>query len=695
MPPAAVFFGRTGRGARRRLQLRLHRRDLPVQQPGRGLVIAVALGPLGLALQVVEPLLQLADPVQAGLLLLPAGDQRVQLLLPVGQVGAQPLQPVLAGRVLLARQRQLLHRHPVHGAPQLVDLDRRGVDLHPQPGRGLVDQVDRLVRQEPGGDVPVGQRGRRDQRRVGDLHLVVRLVPALEPAQDRDRVLDRGLAHQHLLEPALEGGVLLDPLAVLVQRGRADHAQLAAGQHRLEHVARVHRALGGAGADHGVQLVDERDDLAVALLDLVQDGLEPLLELAAVLGAGHHRAEVERDQPLAAQRLGHVAGHDPLGQALDDGGLADAGLADQHRVVLGPPGQHLDHAPDLGVPADDRVELAVPGQLGQVDAVLLQRLVGALGVLAGDPGAAADLAERLEQRVRRGAGRAQHGLRVAAVGGQADQQVLGGDVLIAELLGPAGRGADRRQQRAGHLRGAERGAAGPRQPVEALGRLLGDQGRVGADRAQQRSGGAVRLFHQGDEQVQGFDLRAAVRRGALHRGGQRLLALVGQFLVSHLYLLWATWLPPDPATCLLCTWRPPGLLAGRPSYPLGLRFPGPSYALRPARPPGGLFAGSQLAARGRGAPAPGRTGRRRLPRRSPASRAATARVDSSSTRSCATSACSSRDQPARLFQLLELVQEQLDAGQVDALFLRQPLDLAQGQDVPHRVAAAAAGAAAR
>ena len=88
------------------------------------------------------------------------------------------------------------------------------------------------------------------------------------------------------------------------------------------------------------------------------------------------------DQPLAAQRLGHVAGDDPLGQALDDGGLADAGLADQHRVVLGPPGQHLDDPADLGVAADDRVELAVAGALGQVDAVLLQRLVGALGVLA-------------------------------------------------------------------------------------------------------------------------------------------------------------------------------------------------------------------------------------------------------------------------------------------------------------------------
>ena len=98
-------------------------------------------------------------------------------------------------------------------------------------------------------------------------------------------------------------------------------------------------------------------------LDLVEDGLEPLLELAAVLRARDHRAEVERDQPLAAQRLGHVAGDDALRQALDDGGLADARLADEDRVVLGTAGQHLDDPADLGVAPDDRVELAVAGPL--------------------------------------------------------------------------------------------------------------------------------------------------------------------------------------------------------------------------------------------------------------------------------------------------------------------------------------------
>jgi hypothetical protein len=34
-------------------------------------------------------------------------------------------------------------------------------------------------------------------------------------------------------------------------------------------------------------------DLTVGLGDLLEDGLEPFLELTAVLRAGHHRAEVE------------------------------------------------------------------------------------------------------------------------------------------------------------------------------------------------------------------------------------------------------------------------------------------------------------------------------------------------------------------------------------------------------------------
>ena len=170
---------------------------------------------------------------------------------------------------------------------------------------------------------------------VLDAHVVVRLVALFQAAQDGDGVFDVGLADVDDLEAALEGRVLLDVFAVLVQRGCADGAQFAARQSRLEHVAGVDGALGRARADQRVQLVDEQDDLAVRFLDFLEHGFEPVFELAAIFCAGEHGAQVERDDALVAQALGHVAGDDAAGEALDDGGFAHAGLADEHGIVFG------------------------------------------------------------------------------------------------------------------------------------------------------------------------------------------------------------------------------------------------------------------------------------------------------------------------------------------------------------------------
>ena len=134
--------------------------------------------------------------------------------------------------------------------------------------------------------------------------------------------------------------------------------QFAARERRLEHVARVHRALGLARADHGVHFVDEDDGLAFVLRDVVEHGLQALLELAAILGARQQRRHVERQHALALERFRHFAVDDALRQAFDDRGLADARLADQHRVVLGAALQDLDRAADFVVAADHRIELA-------------------------------------------------------------------------------------------------------------------------------------------------------------------------------------------------------------------------------------------------------------------------------------------------------------------------------------------------
>ena len=266
---------------------------------------------------------------------------------------------------------------------------------------------------------------------------MVGLVAFPQAAQDGDGVLHRGLTDVDLLEAPLQGRVLLDALAVLVQRGGANHAQLTACQHGLEHVPGVHGALaGGSGTHDGVQLVDEGDDLALGVLDLVEDGLEALLELTAVLGPGNHRGQVQGDDLPPPEGVRHVTGDDALGEPLDDCGLADAGLTDEHRVVLGTPGQHLDDATDLGVPADDRIELAGPGPLGEIDGVLGQRRLPTLGLLGGDTTVTASLVERGSEGVGLESQPGQTRLDVGGYRRQRDEQVFGGDEGVAQRLGP-------------------------------------------------------------------------------------------------------------------------------------------------------------------------------------------------------------------------------------------------------------------
>ena len=193
---------------------------------------------------------------------MPEGLHSGGLLLELGELGFQDLAALLRRLVLFLGEGPALDLELHRPAFELVDLGGQRVDFDAQPRGGLVHQVDGLVGQEAVGDVALRQRGCRDQGGVGDADAVVDLVLLLEAAEDADGLLDGRLSHQNRLEPALERRVLLDVLAVLRQRGGADAAQLAAGERRFEQIRRVHGALGGAGADEGVELVDEENDLA-------------------------------------------------------------------------------------------------------------------------------------------------------------------------------------------------------------------------------------------------------------------------------------------------------------------------------------------------------------------------------------------------------------------------------------------------
>ena len=132
-----------------------------------------------------------------------------------------------------------------------------------------------------------------------------------------------------------------------------------------------------------MQFVDEQQRFALAFTDVVQDRLQPFLELPAEFGARYQRAHVQREDRLVLESLGHVAAHYPLGKPFHDRRFAYARFAYQHGVVLGLPGKDPDHVPYLGIPADDGVEFLLPGALNEVETVLRQRVVCVFGFVAG------------------------------------------------------------------------------------------------------------------------------------------------------------------------------------------------------------------------------------------------------------------------------------------------------------------------
>ena len=438
-----------------------------------------------------------------GFLLLGPGDGELALVVP---------QPCCQLEVLRIDRSFLLQADGGDALVELAKVRRRRHPADAQPCPRLVDQVDRLVRKEAVGDVPVSHLGSGGERPVRDGDAVVRLVAVTQATQDVDRERDRRLVHLDRLEPTLERSVLLDVLAVLVEGGRTDGLQLAACQHRLQDGGCIDRSLGSTGTDERVDLVDEQHDVP-ARLDLLEHLLQTLLEVTTVAGTRNERAQVEGVDLLVTQGFGNVAAHDGLTQALDDGRLADAGLADQHRVVLGAPREHGHDALDLLLASDDRVELVLSGILREVAAELVEDRRRGRG-LTGLRGAGGGRLLALEARqqlqhlvadaVEVGPQLDQHlGRDAFTLTDQAEQDVLRADVGVVDLE----RLAHRELQHLLGARGEGNVSGGSLLALtDDLLHLLADGLERDAERLQSLRCDAFTLMDQPEQEVLGTDV---------------------------------------------------------------------------------------------------------------------------------------------------------------------------------------------
>src|SRR5687768_6251986 len=95
-----------------------------------------------------------------------------------------------------------------------------------------------------------------------------------------------------------------------------------------------------------MDLVDEENGLRPRGKRL-DDGLEPLFEVAPEARAREQRCGVEREDLRILQRVLDVPGEQPRGEAFGHRRLADAGVAHEYRIVLVAAAEDLDRALQL------------------------------------------------------------------------------------------------------------------------------------------------------------------------------------------------------------------------------------------------------------------------------------------------------------------------------------------------------------
>ena len=408
----------------------------------------------------------------------------------------------------------------------------------PQFCRGLVDQVDRLVGQEPVRDIFIRKGGRRDDGRILDLHSMMDLVALLESAENGDGVLHARLVDKHRLETTFQRRILFNIFPILVQRRGTDAVQFSARQKRLQQISGVHRALSArARTDHGVQLINKEDDPSFRGGDLLQHGFQTLFEFATVFCSGDQRAHVERDQFLLLESFRHIAAHNPVGETFHNGGLSDAGFSDQNRIVFRSARKDLNGPADLVIPSDHGVELVLRGGRGQVASVLFEGLKRGLGRVVGHTLVSADRLERIENRVLIHSELLQKFSALAVHIDQSEEQMFHADIFILHVFGDlfcpdqslaeiarriallSARSADRRH---------------------ALQRLLNGKAQlaeINIHLFQKRRNQPALLIHQSLQQMNRTNLLMSVLRSDVLRCDHRLSGLCRQFFHIHIHRL--------------------------------------------------------------------------------------------------------------------------------------------------------------
>ena len=246
----------------------------------------------------------------------------------------------------------------------------------------------------------------------------------LDATENGDGVGHAWFAHEYRLEAPRQRRIFLHVFAIFIKRRGADAMQFTARQGGLQQVGRIHRPIRLARANQRVHFIDEQDDFAFRLLHFSQHGLQAFLELTTIFGARNHRPQIQRHNALGLQRFRHIAVDDAQRQAFHNSGFANPRFADEHRVILGTAGEHLNSATNFFITANHRVKLALAGHFRDVARVFLQRVEAILRVLAIHCAALAKRGDGLFQLIGFGTCQAQRAAGITLTAGKRHQHAV-------------------------------------------------------------------------------------------------------------------------------------------------------------------------------------------------------------------------------------------------------------------------------
>ena len=272
-------------------------------------------------------------------------------------------------RCLLRSENRQLHAAEI--SLGILHHLRLGGHVHFQLSGSFIDQIDRLIRQTPIADVPIGQPCCRHHRLIGNGDPVVQLISLLQSTEDLHTEFNRWLLNRHLLKAPVQSRILLHSAAIVLWSGGGDTTQLPSCQGRFQQTGRI--STGSITVHHGVKFINEQHNGRFRIAHLIENSPKTFLELTAELGSSDQGTTIEGDKPQALQRFGHLTSNDPLRQEFCDRGLTHARRTNQNGVVFAASRQHLDQAANFPVPTDHWIKQSSGCSSREIAAVALQR----------------------------------------------------------------------------------------------------------------------------------------------------------------------------------------------------------------------------------------------------------------------------------------------------------------------------------